>query len=196
MRAVAGLIVVGIATNREELVRLASSFHPDVIIIDAGSGELLGAIEELKTHGTRVVEFAVGNDAAAAIACAERGIDGYVPRNGSLAELFAVIERVVRGEIVLPPPVASILWRRLAERKAHCSVMRCELTRRERETLALIQEGCSNKEIATKLSLSIGTVKNHVHHVLAKLGVDRRTQAATLGSRAQRNGSPGRLHSP
>jgi DNA-binding NarL/FixJ family response regulator len=92
------------------------------------------------------------------------------------------VHAVARGEALCSPRVAGLLFRRV-------TALACErapqadlslLTQRERETLSLIEHGLSNKEIARRLAIRLTTVKNHVHHILEKLGVSRRGAAAAV----------------
>jgi DNA-binding NarL/FixJ family response regulator len=133
------------------------------------------------TPHARVVALAVPESERHVIACAEAGIVGYVAREASFTDLVAAIEGAARGEAHCSPRVAGGLLRRLGalslERDQH-EVGDARLTARELEIVGLIDRGLSNKEIATALSIGVPTVKNHVHHVLEKLGAERRSQAA------------------
>src|SRR4029079_10643624 len=93
-------------------------------------------------------------------------------------EVVQVIERAVRGETLCSPRLAGELVRKLASlaRDRVVEPARGQLTRREREVVALIEEDCSNKEIAVRLGIEVATVKNHVHNLLDKLGVSRRAE--------------------
>ena len=107
--------------------------------------------------------------------------------DASVAELVAAIESVARGESLCTPSVAAALMRRLASlARSWADADPIEpLTRREREILELIDEGLSNKQIAQRLRIELPTVKNHVHHILGKLGVHRRAEAAALARAAR-----------
>ena len=107
------------------------------------------------------------------------GAAGYLLKDVTRHELLVTIRRVLRGESVLSGEMAARALQRLSDERAHRDEPSPErLTPREREVLALIVEGQTNREIAAKLSLSVGTVKIHVEHIIAKLGVADRTQAA------------------
>jgi DNA-binding NarL/FixJ family response regulator len=114
------------------------------------------------------------------LACAEAGVSAYVPSDASMNDLVAAIENLKRGELHCPPRVAASLFRHvasLANKVRHRSGA-AALTRREREVLALIDAGLSNKEIAVRLHIETSTVKNHVHNLLEKVQATSRTQAA------------------
>jgi DNA-binding NarL/FixJ family response regulator len=114
------------------------------------------------------------------VACAEAGIAGYVDRDASLRDLVATVRSVARGELLCSPRIAARLMRRVAELadQPRPPQTPAHLTRREREVVALIDEGLSNKEIAQRLNIELPTVKHHVHNVIEKLGVRSRLQAA------------------
>jgi two-component system, NarL family, nitrate/nitrite response regulator NarL len=144
-----------------------------------GSADVLDAMVGA-APGTPVVALAVSETEREVIACAEAGVAGYLLRGDSLADLVAVIHSVAQGETICSPRVTAALLRRVAalaaERRLHLAPAR--LTRREREVLQLVDEGLSNKQIARRLSIEVRTVKNHVHHILEKLQVERRGEAA------------------
>jgi two-component system nitrate/nitrite response regulator NarL len=153
----------------------------DVVVVDVDAAERLAAARTLAgaLPGPRIVALGVPETAPDVIACAEAGIAGYVPREASIADLLDTVTRVRDGETPCPPHIAAGLFRRLAALSADRHVEPvAALTRREAEILALIDLGLSNKEIAGRLQIELPTVKNHVHHILEKLGVHRRGEAA------------------
>ena len=118
---------------------------------------------------------------------APRPVSGYVSREDSLDDLVAVVESVGRGELLCSPRVAASLLRRVASRAGTRwdSAPTHHLTAREAQIGQLIQEGLSNKEIASRLGIEVTTAKNHVHNLLEKLQVHRRAEAvARLRRRA------------
>ena len=127
------------------------------------------------------------------VACAEAAIVGYVTRDHSSAELRAVVASVARGEVVCPPRIAAMLLRRVAALAGgpDSNLGQTHLSHREREIVRLIGRGLSNKEIARDLGVEIATVKNHVHNILNKLRVHRRSDAAALFNGAVTRASPG-----
>jgi two-component system nitrate/nitrite response regulator NarL len=137
--------------------------------------------------GTRLVALAVGERPEDVVPLAEAGICGYVPRDAALPELVSTVEAVDRDELLCSPCVAAGLVRRLAALAADVMdpLAGSRLTAREREVLALLGEGLTNKEIGRRLCIELPTVKNHVHHVLEKLQVQCRAEAV---ARAQRGG--------
>ena len=110
----------------------------------------------------------------------EAGAAGYLTRDASLRDLFAALSSAVRDEVLCSPRIVASLARRLA-RLAEQHATRptpASLTAREAEVVGLLDAGLSNKEIATRLCIELPTVKNHVHHILEKLHVNRRGEAA------------------
>jgi DNA-binding NarL/FixJ family response regulator len=153
-----------------------------IVILDLrarGSHRTLQAIAMLRP-AARLVVFAVDDEDAELLACAEAGASGYVLSDATADDLVRAIDAVARGEQHLPPRVAAALFRRLAahEDDQPPGGGPTSLTLRERQILALVVQGLSNKEIATRLHIEVATVKNHVHSVLVKLRVGSRAEAA------------------
>src|SRR5207245_4897045 len=96
----------------------------------------------------------------------------------STLELAESVRTLDRGEFPCPTSIASILLRHAAASRDHSGRSASPLTTRERDIAALIERGLTNKETATALSIEVATVKNHVHHVLEKVGVARRAAIA------------------
>ncbi|HKW10425.1 MAG TPA: response regulator transcription factor [Gemmatimonadaceae bacterium] len=158
---------------------------PNVVLIDIAlreSLELVNAISNAPS-APRIVVFAVSDSKDALLPYIEAGIDGYVARDGSLADVVATVESVGRGETIASPKLAATLFQRLAAQRRRRDVGSGappdpDLTLRERQILSLVEQGMTNKEIARSLGIELATVKNHVHHMLEKLNVSRRGQAA------------------
>jgi DNA-binding NarL/FixJ family response regulator len=157
---------------------------PDVALVEMGIPDLDAIIPALAARSPRIPVVAIGiaDSDTEVLACAERGVAGYVTRDGSVEELAATIRGAARGELICSPQTAGTLMRRLATLAAELNPRSAtaRLTRREREVAALMQEDLSNKEIASRLRIEVATVKNHVHNVLDKLQVHRRGEAARL----------------
>lgn len=172
--------VVGTTSSAETAAEL-SGLHVDVVLVDALGTDAGAAIRAIRRRvgGVKVVALAVTEREEELIELAEAGADGFVTRDGSLDDLLAALENVGRGEAFCPPQFVGALLRRVAllasEHSASRPVRR--LTPREREIVALIGEGLSNKEIAARLTIEVATVKNHVHNILEKLDVRRRGEA-------------------
>jgi two-component system nitrate/nitrite response regulator NarL len=177
-----GLEVVGTMADRDKGYEAIARVRPDIVLLDmatAGSHEAIGRIRELAAE-TQVVALGVADVEKDLLNCAEAGVAGYVPREGTLDSLVDAIRSAVLGELRCSPQMAGTMLRRLAALAAIRSgvVDRNSLTSREKEILRLIDDGCSNKEIARRLGIEVATVKNHVHNLLDKLHVHRRGEAA------------------
>jgi two-component system nitrate/nitrite response regulator NarL len=107
-----------------------------------------------------------------------------VTQDASLDDLAGTIRGVLRGELRCPPRIAATLFKRVAALAAPGRpALATVLTAREREVLAVLDEGLSNKQIAARLCIEIATVKNHVHHILEKLQVASRSEATAYARR-------------
>jgi DNA-binding NarL/FixJ family response regulator len=127
-----------------------------------------------------VVGFAVSGTADRLADYAEAGMAAFVPADARIDDLCDVLLGALRGEAACSPELTGALIRRVhqlaAEREGVPEVE--ALTDREHEIVALIDQGMSNKAIAAQLGIRVPTVKNHVHNLLSKLGVARRSEAA------------------
>ena len=169
----------------EGALEMIEAHRADVLVIDLNDpGE---AANEL-VRGTRkrcpevkIVILGMCDADSAILECIEAGAGACVSKESSLDELCHVIGRVLAGEAVYSPQIAYSMFARLAElsreRARSERVEALELTPREMEILQLIAESLSNRRIAERLSLSVFTVKNHVHHILEKLQVQDRREA-------------------
>jgi two-component system nitrate/nitrite response regulator NarL len=184
--------VVGTCANRTDACQRARELQPDVVLVDvAATCDSLDLIRELRSEApsSKVLACAVYENAADIIECAEAGAAGYVTAEASISDVLRAIDHVVRSELVCSPRIAAELFGRISERRERESPEWKMLTTRERQVLDCIRQGQSNKEIAQKLNIAETTVKNHVHHVLEKLAVTTRAQAAvhaTLSSNRRR----------
>lgn len=179
--------VVGVAADLDEALVEVENVTPDIVLVDTHMPASADAVRALVAAAAQVNVVALGVPEVErfVIAFAEAGASGLVPRDGSMTDLVEVIESVSRGEMLGPPGIAATLARHLADlsRERRLEPMEERLTPRELEVMRLIEEGFSNKQIAGALSIELPTVKNHVHNILQKLDVDRRTEAAAQARR-------------
>jgi two-component system nitrate/nitrite response regulator NarL len=189
LAAVASFEVVGVAADVEEALAVLGRVEADVLLVDARMTGGADAVRALAVAAPQVklVALAVPEVEGEVIAFAEAGASAYVTLDGSMDDLAAVVQSVERGEVLCSPGMAAGLFRRVAalSRERQLDPIEEKLTTRELDVLRLIEEGLANKEIATALSIELPTVKNHVHRILEKLNVHRRTEAA---ARARRHG--------
>ena len=175
-------MIGGILAGPEAATSIAELAEtPDAILFDDSVAANLTLIQALHEQypAARVIAMGVDDSEEAIVSCARAGMAGYIDRHATLEDLPQLVISVVRGELVCSPTMAAKLFRRLASNGAD-SARDLPLTSREREVLHLIRDGLANKEIAGELQISEATVKNHVHHLLEKLQVKGRIQAARL----------------
>ena len=174
--------VVGEAGNGHEALAVARSARPDVVLMDLRMPGMDGVttIRELKQQGSaaRVLVLTTYDTDSDVLPAIKAGATGYLLKDTPREELFRAVAAADRGESVLSPAVAGRLMGNLR------SPAREPLSQRELEVLRLISQGCSNRETATRLFISEATVKTHLLHVYAKLGVrDRAAAVATAFER-------------
>jgi two-component system nitrate/nitrite response regulator NarL len=178
------MAVVGIAETVASALTCIGETSPDVALLDVAMPDALTLPHAVAAARTlvKIVAFSVAETEDEICACAEAGIAGYVPRDGSMEDLVVAVENAVRGEVLCPPRMTASLFRRLAmfARTTGPPGPGSTLTGREHEIIALIDGGLSNKEIARRLKIGTATVKNHVHNILEKLQVRRRGEAAAV----------------
>ena len=151
----------------------------DAVLIDVADPNGITGLRQVihAVPDSRIVAITVPDREQDVIACVESGVAGFVTRNASIVELVEALVGATRGEVHCSPRMTAALVRRLSS-LARPTAPADSLTAREREILELIDIGLSNKMIARELQIELPTVKNHVHHIIEKLGVDNRAQAA------------------
>ena len=173
--------IAGTARTPFEAVESVQRSRPDIALIDAMTVDLDGAVPALRAVAPelRVLALAVPETEDDVVACAEAGVSAIVTSDTPMPALLQTIESVERGELLCTPRVAASLLHRVQWLSRYGEPAPAQhLTYREREVLQLIDQGFSNKEIARALCIELGTVKNHVHSILNKLKVARRSEAA------------------
>jgi len=178
--------VVAEVGRGDDVMSAVKARRPDLVILDVelpgNSG--IAAVEQLRAEGakTRVLMLSGFSDATRIRAALRSGANGYVLKNAPPAELIATIRQVAAGSTVLGPAVAETIATEFRADPEEQRVRRllAVLSERELEVLRFVADGQSNAEIGKRLFISEGTVKNHMTHILRKLEVDDRTQAAIL----------------
>jgi len=181
------LVVVGQASDALEGVRVAGASHPDVILLDLHMPGVSGvqALPLLKeaVPDAAVVMLTVSEDSDDLVACLKAGAAGYLLKNIEADFLLESIERVAHGESVMSPALTGKLMREVqASDDRAAEAAKPVLSPREQEILALIATGASNKEAARELGVAESTVKIHVQHILRKLNLSTRVQAAVYAT--------------
>lgn len=178
-----GFEVVGEAANGCEALTLCRCVKPDLALIDVRMPEQdgLDTCRNIKQEcpTTRVILITMYESIEDILNAIKYGFEGYILKDISQQELITAVRRVLRGESILDQELLTRILRRLASQMPSQEKPPLgRLSLRERDVLQLLTQGQTNREIAENLMLSVSTVKIHVEHILAKLGVSHRTQAA------------------
>jgi DNA-binding NarL/FixJ family response regulator len=184
------MIVVGQASNAAEALELIPQTRPDVAVLDVRLGEGkdepngIEVCRDIRSGHPEVacVMLTSFADDEALFASIMAGASGYVLKQISGSELVKAIRRVAAGESLLDPAVTARVLERLRNPQPEDDPL-SDLTGQERKILALISEGLTNRQIAEQMYLAEKTVKNYVSHLLAKLGMSRRSEAAAYAAR-------------
>jgi DNA-binding NarL/FixJ family response regulator len=180
--------VLGEAGDGAEAIRLAEAIQPDVILMDLRMPDLDGvaAITELASRGVaaRVLVLTTYDTDSYVLPAIEAGATGYLLKDAPRAELLRAVRAAARGEAVLAPSVAARLMSRVRAPSGPGgpAIPGTEsLSARELEILELVAAGTTNREAAARLFISEATVKTHLLHIYAKLGVSDRAAAVAEG---------------
>src|SRR5262245_15663277 len=181
------LVIVGALGNRDETLEHVACVKPHLVLIDLGLR---------KQDDERLVEALAGGNPTVKVivmdmppgqadiyALIRAGVSGFILKDASFEEFLRTIRLVVGGAHVLPAPLTDTLFSEIANQEARYAKTLLSsgsmLTKREREIIALVADGLSNKEIAQRLNVATFTVKSHVHSVLEKLRLRTRLQIAS-----------------
>lgn len=176
--------VVAEAASGDEAVQLVREHGPAVVVMDLAMGPGIDGIEAIRkiregNSGQAILVFTTYDSDADIVRSVDAGAMGYLLKDAAPAEIFAAIRGAVEGRSVMSPPVASRLFQQLRNPDEI-------LTPREAELLSLLTQGLSNRELGQRLFISEATVKTHLAHIYAKLGVD--TRAAAIATAIRREG--------
>ena len=177
-------VLVGAAASATDATEQIRRLSPDVALLDMAMNDAFSVARHLGrlAGASRIVALGMPESEAEVLNCAEIGIAGYVTRDASIADMLAAVEAAARGEVHCSPKIAGSLFRRIAALSTERASVNTPtaLTARENQILKLLQQGMSNKMISRSLGIELPTVKNHVHSILGKLGIHRRTEAISL----------------
>lgn len=185
------LAVVATAPGRERVLRLVRDTRPRVVLLDSGLGDqdslrLMEAVREVAPDA-RIIVMGLLAAPPDLVEFVEAGCAGFIMKDATVGDFLATIRTVARGVSVLPSSLAGTIFSHVANQAVRrgAGAMRggVRMTKREREVVALIGEGLSNKEIAERLHIVLHTVKSHVHNVLDKLALHSRLQVAAYAHR-------------
>jgi len=171
-----------------------NDLKPDILLLDLGlsntnSLELAKSLKD-KIHKVKVIVMDLIPIQEDIVLFVEAGVKGFILKDATTDEFTSTIRSVAAGETILPPILAGSLFSQivkygLKELGLSNVSQYVRMTKRECEIVGLIAEGCSNKDIATKLNISIFTVKSHVHNILEKMQLDTRVQIAINAHEAE-----------
>jgi DNA-binding NarL/FixJ family response regulator len=188
LEADAEIEVVGLASDGAEAVEAVRDLHPDVVLMDLKMPVMNGveATRRIKMHqpDVKVLVLTTYGDEWV-LDAVQAGADGYLLKGTPRARLVVAVKETAEGQTHLDPKIAGQLLQHVTQpsESAEASRALADLSDRELEVLRLLAHGLSNIDIAQRLSLSHGTVRNYVSAILTKLDVADRTQAALLALR-------------
>jgi two-component system, NarL family, nitrate/nitrite response regulator NarL len=177
----AGMTICGQGGTLPIVLAIARVHQPEIVLFDVAFPGGVGAATELMAAlpDAGLIALAIAETEENVLAWAEAGIAGYVPNTASVDDLVSLIWEIRRGEQTCPARIAGSLLRHIGaagRAGARASLSSTALTRRELEISRLVATGLSNKDIARRLGISLGTTKSHVHNLLGKLALQRRAQ--------------------
>lgn len=177
-----GFELLGEASSGAEGIELAYTHHPDMILLDLNMKDMSG-IDVLKVIkaadlNSRVIMLTVSDQQEDLVAALRAGADGYLLKDMEPEDLVAHLKEAARGQLVLSPTLAGLLAHALRQETKPKTIDEAGLTEQERKIIERIAAGKSNKLIARELDIAEGTVKVHVKHLLKKLNLKSRVEAA------------------
>ncbi|MEX5851808.1 two-component system response regulator NarL [Providencia huaxiensis] len=176
------LQVIGEVGDGKTGIQIAAEQDPDLILLDLNMPGMNGfeTLDELRKRelSGRIILFTVSNYSDDLVNALKRGADGYLLKDMEPEELIVALKEAASGKLVVSPTLASVLAESLRDNTTQDENHIASLTPREADILELISQGLSNKMIARKLDIAESTVKVHVKHLLKKLNLKSRVEAA------------------
>jgi two-component system nitrate/nitrite response regulator NarL len=181
---------VGEASSGAEGLKLAAELNPDIILLDLNMRDMNGieVLKQIKASESeaKVVMLTVSDDAVDLVAALRAGADGYLLKEMDPDDLCSKLKRVASGDVILSGRLTQLLAHAMREQNSPRPPDEAGLTEQERRILEHIAQGKSNKLIARELDISDGTVKVHVKHLLRKLNLHSRLEAAVWVAASQK----------
>jgi two-component system nitrate/nitrite response regulator NarL len=185
---------VGEASSGKEGIRLSRSLHPDMILLDLNMKDMNGVdvLKAIKGDGldSRVIMLTVSDQPEDLMASLQAGADGYLLKDMEPEDLMQQLGEAARGKITISEDLTQLLVTSLREKNRPTSLSEAGLTEQESRILEHLIEGKSNKLIAKDMDIAEGTVKVHVKHLLKKLNLRSRVEAAVWADRCRRQAKP------
>jgi DNA-binding NarL/FixJ family response regulator len=178
--------VAGVSDGRENTLTKARAVKPHVVLMDLGldSQNSLDVVQSVKKEfpGIKIIGMGLAPTQSDILEFVQAGAEGFILKNATVEDVIKTIRAVAGGETVLPYAMTGSLFTQVTEHallKGKRNLrMAIRMTEREKEIIALIVEGMSNKQIAASLNIATFTVKSHVHNILEKLALHSRLQIA------------------
>jgi two-component system nitrate/nitrite response regulator NarL len=181
---------VGEAASGSEGIALAHRLHPDMILLDLNMKDMNGVevLKAIKDEGldSRVIMLTVSDQAEDLMAALQAGADGYLLKDMEPEDLMQQLAEAARGKITISERLTQLLVTSLREKSRPTSINEAGLTEQENRILDHLVDGKSNKLIARDMGIAEGTVKVHVKHLLKKLNLRSRVEAAVWADRCRR----------
>ena len=184
--------LVGEAPSGSEGLALARALQPDMILLDLNMKDMSGVevLKTLKDEGldSRIIMLTVSDQAEDLMAALQAGADGYLLKDMEPEDLVPQLVEAARGKITISESLTQLLMASLREKSRPTSLPEAGLTEQENRILEHLIDGKSNKLIAREMDIAEGTVKVHVKHLLKKLNLRSRVEAAVWADRCRRQG--------
>jgi DNA-binding NarL/FixJ family response regulator len=179
--------VVETAGNGENILEILQKFKPDILLLDLGlrsrSSLNLVKLVKKKFSAVKVIVMDLIPMQADVFQFVQAGVSGFILKDATVNDFLKTIRSVAKGVQILPDNLTGSLFSQIVENavdgsKPSALIDSVRMTKREKQVIELIADGCTNKEIAQELHLSTYTVKSHVHNILEKLALSTRVQIA------------------
>jgi len=181
---------VGEAPSGREGIQLALGLHPDMILLDLNMKDMSGidVLKAIKDEGldSRVIMLTVSDQSEDLMAALQAGADGYLLKDMEPEDLMRQLADAAHGKITISERLTQLLVASLREKSRPANLTEAGLTEQEHRILDQLVDGKSNKLIAREMNIAEGTVKVHVKHLLKKLNLRSRVEAAVWADRCRR----------
>jgi two-component system, NarL family, response regulator NreC len=180
LNAEEGMVVVGEARDSSETLAMSTRLGPDLVLMDismpgAGGIETTRHLRE-RIPSVRVLILTIHEDRGLLREAIQAGADGYILKRAVESELIAAVHAVMRGDLYVHPAMTRALFPEPARKPAAPAGLVEQLTSRELEVLRLLVQGCTNRQVADRLHLSVRTVESHRANLMGKLGLRSRAE--------------------
>jgi two-component system nitrate/nitrite response regulator NarL len=194
IQAVPEFKFVGEAPSGKDGIQLAHALQPDMILLDLNMKDMSGVevLKTLKDAGldSRIIMLTVSDQAEDLMAALQAGADGYLLKDMEPEDLMQQLAEAARGKITISERLTQLLVASLRDKSRPTSLADAGLTEQESRILDQLVDGKSNKLIARDMGIAEGTVKVHVKHLLKKLNLRSRVEAAVWADRCRRQAKP------